>query len=123
MAARKTTSSDSELLPPLGQHRQRSGVTLQHISESTKISLRFLRAIEEERFGELPGGIFARSYIRQYASAIGFDEEELLGRYYAQAHPPERGPSDLFPKAPSAEGTRRRPTLGLFRALSSIRFL
>ena len=123
MAARRITSPQSEQLPPLGQHRRRSGITLQHSSDSTKISLRFLRAIEEERFAELPGGIFARSYIRQYASAIGFDEEELLSRYQAQSSPSGGSASDLFPKNPSSEGPRRRPTFGLFRVLGSIRFL
>jgi len=81
MAAQKSTSPIPTPLPPLGQHRSRSGISLEQIAEETKISIRFLRAIEAERFEELPGGIFARSYIRQYAAAIGFDEEELLRRY------------------------------------------
>ncbi len=81
MAARKPTSPQLTRLPPLGQHRCRNGVSLEQIAEETKISIRFLRAIEAERFDELPGGIFARSYIRQYAAAIGFDEDELLRRY------------------------------------------
>jgi len=123
MAATRITSPQSDQLPPLGQHRRRSGVTLENISASTKISLRFLRAIEEERFAELPGGIFARSYIRQYASAIGFDEEELLSRYQAQTSPSRGSAADLFPKAPSSEGPRHRSTFGLFRVLGSIRFL
>lgn len=58
--------------------RQASGLTLDEIAESTKISVRFLSAIEEYRLHELPGGVFARSYIRQYSEAIGCDPEPLL---------------------------------------------
>ena len=51
------------------------------IAESTKISTRFLQAIEGERFEQLPGGIFSTSYLRQYAQAIGYDEEALVAFY------------------------------------------
>jgi cytoskeletal protein RodZ len=61
--------------------REASGVTLQQITESTKISRRFLEAIESEQFEQLPGGIFATSYIRQYAAAIGIDPVPALGLY------------------------------------------
>jgi len=61
--------------------RQKRGMTLEQIAENTKISMRFLRAIEDEEFEKLPGGIFSTSYLRQYASEIGFDESELLSHY------------------------------------------
>ena len=62
----------------LASMREAAGVTLQQISDSTKISKTFLAAIEEGRFQELPGGVFARSYIRQYADAIGCDPDPIL---------------------------------------------
>jgi len=124
MAARKSTSPDLTRLPPLGQHRCRNGVSLEEIAEQTKISIRFLRAIEAERFDELPGGIFARSYIRQYAAAIGFDEDELLRRYRESAG--ENG--DRQRPAPRKEPMREVPPgrrAGSFwmRFLSAFRFL
>lgn len=61
--------------------RQKTGLSLEQIAESTKISIYFLRAIEEEDFSRLPGGIFDRSYIRQYADAIGIDAAEVLEEY------------------------------------------
>src|SRR5438128_2528094 len=61
--------------------RRTKGISLEDIADRTKISLRFLRAIEAEDFGQLPGGIFNTSYLRQYAAAIGFDESELLAHY------------------------------------------
>jgi len=65
----------------LSKLRQRKGVSLEDIAEKTKISIRFLRAIEDEEFEKLPGGIFNTSYIRQYAQAIDHEESELLEYY------------------------------------------
>ena len=61
--------------------RQERGVSLEQIAESTKISIRFLRAIEAEKFEELPGGIFRISYLKQYAKCVECDEGELLARF------------------------------------------
>jgi cytoskeletal protein RodZ len=61
--------------------RQARGITLEQIADATKISMRFLRAIEDEEFEKLPGGIFNTSYIRQYARAIEEEETELLAYY------------------------------------------
>jgi cytoskeletal protein RodZ len=67
----------------LEQVRKGKGVSLQQISEATKISPFFLRAIESEEFEKLPGGVFNTNYIRQYAEAISFSKEALLGHYSA----------------------------------------
>jgi cytoskeletal protein RodZ len=66
---------------PLSEARQKMGVSLDQIAASTKINPRYLRAIEEGRFEELPGGIFNTSYIRQYARAIDYAEAEILSYY------------------------------------------
>jgi len=65
-------------LPSLRQH---TGITLREIADSTKISIRFLQAIEEGNFDQLPGGIYNTSYIRQYAREIGYEESKLLAYY------------------------------------------
>ncbi|HRJ17738.1 MAG TPA: helix-turn-helix domain-containing protein [Bryobacteraceae bacterium] len=67
-------------LPALGLelHRERAGVTLEEIADTTKISRTFLRAIEEGNYAALPGGVFTTSYIRQYAEAVGYDAAEIL---------------------------------------------
>jgi len=67
----------------LEEIRKRRGVSLEQISDTTKISTSFLRAIESEEFEKLPGGVFNTNYIRQYASAIDFAEEQLMGHYAA----------------------------------------
>lgn len=62
----------------LDEIRRRKGLSLQQIADSTKISVFFLQAIEGEQFGKLPGGVFNRSYIRQYAAAVGISDAGLL---------------------------------------------
>lgn len=89
-------SSDLEL--DLPRYRNRASVTLEQIAQSTKIGTRFLQAIEAEQFEQLPGGIFSTSYLRQYAVAIGYDEDALVA-FYLQKMNPAEPPS----KAPQAE--------------------
>jgi hypothetical protein len=75
----------------LARFRKDAGVSLEDIAAGTKISLRFLRAIEEEDFDKLPGGIFNTSYLRQYAVAVGYDEAELLAHYEHKINPAASG--------------------------------
>jgi cytoskeleton protein RodZ len=76
-------------MPTLGEElkrrREERGITLSDISEATRIGTRFLKAIEEDDFSALPGGIFTRSFIRAYARHVGMDEDEAIGRYQQQA--------------------------------------
>ena len=85
-----TSSPDTHRLD-LARYRKQAGVSLEDIASETKISMRFLRAIEEEQFDKLPGGIFNTSYLRQYAAAIGYDESELLVHYHRATNPPATG--------------------------------
>ena len=81
----RTESSDQAVTCQelnLREYRQRRGVTLEDISDRTKISPMYLRAIEEENYSDLPGGVFDINYIRQYAAEIGFDASSLLERYH-----------------------------------------
>ena len=65
----------------LKQERERKGVTLEDISLTTKIGTRMLRALEEEHFDQLPGGIFNKGFIRAYARCVGMDEEQAIADY------------------------------------------
>ena len=78
-----STNTDPRL--NLASIRQRQGVTLEEIAQTTKIGSHFLRAIEAEQFNALPGGVYNTSYLRQYARAIGYSETQLLDQYYAQS--------------------------------------
>lgn len=65
------------------REREMRGVTLEEISESTKISKRALRALEEEEFDLLPGGIFNKGFVRAYARFLGIDEEQAVADFVA----------------------------------------
>ena len=67
----------------LASLRERQGMTLKEIAQSTRIASHYLQAIEAEEFGKLPGGVYSTSYIRQYARAIGYNESALLDQYHS----------------------------------------
>jgi cytoskeletal protein RodZ len=59
------------------------GISLDEISTATKISARNLRSLEEEKFGQLPGGVFNKGFVRAYAKFLGIDEEQMVSEYVA----------------------------------------
>ncbi len=65
----------------LKHERELRGVPLEEISGATNIHIRFLKALEENSFDELPGEVFIKGYIRSYANIIGSDVEEMLNIY------------------------------------------
>jgi len=67
--------------PNLRRLRLKHGVALTSIAESSKISTDLLSALERNDFSRWPSGIYARSYIRQYARAIGADVEATVDEF------------------------------------------
>jgi cytoskeleton protein RodZ len=65
----------------LKHERELRGVPLEEISGATKIHIRYLKALEENSFDQLPGEVFIKGYIRSYANTIGSDVEEMLNIY------------------------------------------
>jgi len=75
----------------LRREREMRGISLDEIVATTKIGTRLLRALENEQFDLLPGGIFNKSYVRAYAKCVGIDEDEAVAAYLeaAQETPPD----------------------------------
>ncbi len=71
----------------LRRERLRRNIDLETISGELKISSKFLEAIEDEKFDRLPGGVFAKSFVRQYAHLLGLDEEEMANEVQRQTQP------------------------------------
>ena len=90
--------------------RRNRGISLEQIAESTKISIRSLKAIEQGDFRKLPGGIYNTSYIRQYARAIEYDEGALIAFYKC-----EMARSESMPNPVSGSSA-----YGGFRQISSL---
>jgi cytoskeleton protein RodZ len=73
--------------------REARGISLRHISDQTRISIRYLEAIESNDYKRLPGGIFNRSFIKAYAKQIGFDEKAAMEGYLRTAR--EQGEDEV----------------------------
>jgi cytoskeleton protein RodZ len=65
----------------LKRERELRGVTLEEISAATRIATRFLKAIENEQWDQLPGGVFNRGFVRAMARFLGLDEENIVAEY------------------------------------------
>ncbi len=88
----------------LRRERLRRNLDLEQISKELKISPRLLDAIESEQFDKLPGSVFAKSFVRQYARLLGLDEEEMAAEVQRQVEPPPMElPQESRPSAIPAE--------------------
>ena len=76
----------------LKRTRESKGVTLRQIANTTRIAVSALDAIERDDIKKLPGGIFARSFVRAYASELRLDVEQTVTEFFGQF--PE--PADLL---------------------------
>lgn len=78
--------------------REAQGIALRDISEQTRISMRYLEAIETDDYRRLPGGIFNRSFIRAYAKSVGYDEDKAIEEYGDTMRDTGHSPDDSPPK-------------------------
>jgi cytoskeleton protein RodZ len=69
----------------LRREREMRGISLEDIAGATKIGTRLLRALEEEHFDLLPGGIFNKGFVRAYAKYLGLNEDEAVAGYLLAA--------------------------------------
>ncbi|MBZ5556852.1 MAG: DUF4115 domain-containing protein [Acidobacteriia bacterium] len=67
----------------LREARERRGVTLRQIANSTKLSVSQLEALERNDIARLPGGIFSRGIVRSYATEVGLDPEKAIQDFIA----------------------------------------
>jgi cytoskeletal protein RodZ len=98
----------------LKRERELRQISLREISEATKISLRYLDALEKDDFRHLPGGVFNKGFVKAYAQFIGIDPEAMAMAYLEE----ERRQSASAPKPPGMEGATSasrepRPVSGL----------
>ena len=65
----------------LRERRESLGTSLEEIEAVTKIRLRYLKAIEEGQFHEIPGEVYVRGFLRKYAQCLGLDGEKIVEHY------------------------------------------
>jgi len=101
-----TDSSSLSFGEELRRERLIREISLDEISQATKISVRLLRALEESDLSRLPAPIFTRGFIRAYARHLGIDPEEKVNAYL----------SDLVEGPPDAPATKKaRPRSRFWR--------
>ena len=111
----------------LREARERRGIVLKEISEHTKISRTALEALERSDVSRLPGGIFARSFVRSYAAEVGLDPDktlrEFLDRFGDDARfsvmTAAQGPLESSP-SPQLAGTVLKIVVGSLVAMAII---
>jgi cytoskeleton protein RodZ len=81
----------------LRKEREQRGITLEDVSSTTRISARMLRAMEEDHFDQLPGGVFNKGFIRAYAKHVGIDPEQAVTDYLAAIGQTPAKPKDDTP--------------------------
>lgn len=87
----------------LKRERELREVSLDELSKATRISNRFLQALENEDWGKLPGGVFGHGFVRSIARYLGLAEEALLGEYdsaRAENLPSPPKPPEPLPSPP-----------------------
>jgi transcriptional regulator with XRE-family HTH domain len=120
MAESMTEHDSQDFGAGLRSARDHSGLTLRDIADVTKLSVPSLAALEANRIGQLPGGIYRRAIVRAYASQVGLDPEATL-RAFLQQYPDEV-PTRAQLMPPPVPPARRalRAALGLLGALIPI---
>ena len=96
----------------LKTERETRQLSLEEVSSTTRIPRRTLESLEEDRFEDLPSGVFVKGFIKAYASAVHIDAESVLERFDQQR------PKTL-PPAPLAKVRSRRGYRALLLAITT----
>ncbi|MFQ5524894.1 MAG: helix-turn-helix domain-containing protein [Thermoanaerobaculia bacterium] len=111
----------------LRSQRQIREVPLREIADATKISIRYLEALEEDRFDVLPAPVFAKGFLREYAKFVGLDSDEVVNSYLTALQASESPESVQEDSLPARSDTDRRHSwiliVALVIALALIAFL
>jgi cytoskeleton protein RodZ len=100
-----------EIGATLREARMRARLDVSEIEAKTKIRAKYLRALENEEWGLLPGPTFVKSFLRTYARALGLDGRALVEEFRLHHESPTEG--GLEPIVSSPRGSRpRRPSGG-----------
>lgn len=103
----------------LREKRMRERIDITTVESATKIRAKYLRALENEEWDQLPGPTFVRTFLRTYAEYLGLDPKMLVEEYKQRFERP--GPQDLMPFSTRAGGGRKPPRPS--RAIPPIVFL
>src|SRR5262245_61484828 len=95
----------------LREARRRRRIELSEVEAAIRIRRRYLRAMEDEDWEALPGGVYTRGFIRTYASFLGLDGERLAAEYRASVEEAPGAGQDLVPNPARHPARGRRRTV------------
>jgi cytoskeleton protein RodZ len=104
----------------LRREREMRKISLEEIAAATKIGTRHLRALEEEEFNKLPGGIFNKGFVRAYARFLGINEDQAVSDYLVAAGEPENQTSEIVVDQIVAQHEAEKKAKVRFRELETI---
>jgi cytoskeletal protein RodZ len=93
----------------LREAREVRGMDLREAAQQTRISISYLKAIEDEDFSKLPGEVFVRGFLKNYARFLGLPDDEVMKRYGELSKPRSAPASSPAPEAPGVEQQRHEP--------------
>jgi len=109
----ETAETRVSLGESLKKRRLQRGLTFDMIGQDTRISQRFLKALEEEQWAEFPAKVYLEGFLRQYAAYLGFDGGEFVLKFreaHGEKEKPSLTPSHAAPKAVSTTTTAEGPS-------------
>jgi len=98
----------AEIGETLREARMRARIDVSEIEAKTKIRAKYLRALENEEWGLLPGPTFVKSFLRTYAQALGLDGKALVEEYRLSHERPSEAALEPIVSSPQ-HGRSRAP--------------
>ena len=99
-----------ELGSLLTRAREARGLTLEDAERDTRISRRYLQALESEQFEVIPAPVYARGFLRSYSQYLGIDPSEALAMFPREEDPEYQRAVDAA--SPPQRATRENPVSG-----------
>jgi cytoskeletal protein RodZ len=96
----------------LREARMRQRLDIADVEDRTKIRAKYLRALENEEFGMLPGPTFVKTFLRTYAETLGLDPHMLVEEYRASFEREDEIEQPLGPPAVAGRDRRHGPRFG-----------
>lgn len=90
----------------LRRERELKQISVEELAQATRIPLKMLHHIEEDRFDQLPGEVFTRGFLRSYAKALGVEADEVLARYGQGRRAQVLTPAPITSITPPEKGRR-----------------
>ena len=125
----QTTSSDTEqntsvesVGDTLRQARERAGLNIADVARSLRISQKYLEALEDSRYEDLPGTTYAIGFVRSFAEHLHMDGEEMVRRYKDEAAGVANKNDLSFPKPISEGGVPGGAVLGLGVIIAAVAY-